>query len=241
MPWALPADEPSLLSLAKSYPFEAPEGCFHFAEGGVRPIANARFEGRVPVLAHGSNRSPDQLRRKYGEAAEIPVTAGWLDHYDVVYSAHITQYGSIASALRPAPGCRVRIFVNWLDERQLARMHETEGPSNYSYGTLTRLSLSLDSGPTRRLGAARVYMSNHGHLSDGGRPVSLAAVPGERRPGRALHQEQVLDFVRERHRPDLALDAMILGAIRDQALRRALIDDLRAEAVAQETPDFAPI
>ena len=90
MPWKLPESDRELLALAKSYPFPAPEGSYLFSGGEAGPIAPADFAGRVPVLAHGSNRSPEQLRRKFGTAAEIPVTYGWLADYDVVYSAHIT-------------------------------------------------------------------------------------------------------------------------------------------------------
>ncbi len=241
MPWALPQDERSLLALAKSYPFDAPDDSFLFRDGAAAPIEAADFTGRAAVIGHGSNRSPEQLRRKYGEAAEIPVTAAWLADYDVVYSAHITQYGSIASALRPTPGCRVRIFVNWLDAGQLTRMHETEGPSNYRFGRLSRLSLDLDKGPADWLSEARVYMSRRGYLSIAGRPAGLAAVPAEGRETEALDQVEALALVRERHRPEIGLDDLILRVIRDPEQRKSLIADLGKEAVIEPVTDFEPL
>ena len=241
MPWALPRDERDLLTLAKTYPFDAPDHSFLFRAGAVAPIEAADFGGRTAVIGHGSNRAPEQLRRKYGDTAEIPVTAAWLAGYDVVYSAHITQYGSIASALRPSPGCRVRIFVNWLDAAQLARMHETEGPSNYRYGRLSGLSLALDHGPADSLAEARVYMSTRGFLSVGGRPAGLAAVPAQGRDGPALDQVEALDSVRGRHRAELALDDLILGVIREPDQRRRLIEDLGQEAIIEPVPDFQPL
>src|SRR5918992_1771889 len=130
-PWTLPDSEHELLLLAKAYPFPAPSVSYLFRDGQAHTIDEARFEGRVPVIAHGSNRSPEQLRRKFdrfsGAAGEIPVTLSWLDEYDIVYSAHITTYGSIASTLQHVPGCRARVAITWLNDAQLTRMHETEG------------------------------------------------------------------------------------------------------------------
>ena len=246
MPWPLPADDDARLTLAKTYPFPAPEDSFLFAEGrhttlaAGRAVADSLFAGRTPVLAHGSNRSPEQLARKYGDAAVIPVTRGWLNDYDVVYSAHITQYGAVASTLHYAPGTRSRISINWLDGRQLARMHETEGPSNYQYGELVGVDLVLEVGPAERLFEVWIYLSTNGCLARDGAPVSLAAVGAEGRPHRALPQEGALGHVRQRHRPDTGLDEMILRAVADRDYRQSLVAEMRAAAVPASAPHFAP-
>ena len=62
MPWRLPDSDHELLELAKGYPYLAPPGSYLFVEGGARPLevgtdAPELFRGRVPVVAHGSNRS----------------------------------------------------------------------------------------------------------------------------------------------------------------------------------------
>ena len=72
----------------------------------------ALFADRLPVIGHGSNRSPEQLRRKFGARAEIPVSRAWLSDYDVVYSAHVTQYGSIAANLQHTPGARAEVYAD---------------------------------------------------------------------------------------------------------------------------------
>ena len=70
MPWPIPERESDRLALAKGYPFPAPAASFLFAEGDHRPLIPADaadqglFAGRTPVVAHGSNRSPEQLARK---------------------------------------------------------------------------------------------------------------------------------------------------------------------------------
>ena len=238
MPWKLPESDVDLLALAKSYPYPAPDSSYLFADGEAGPIERAEFEGRVPVLAHGSNRSPVQLKRKFGSAAEIPVSLGWLADYDVVYSAHITQYGAVASTLQHRPGTRVRLAVNWLDEVQLARMHETEGPSNYGFGRLVGIDLSLEHGPVVERREAFVYLGRNGCLDLDDGPVGLAAVTAEGRGHHAHHQEEALALVRARHRPEMGLEDMILEAVRDSSRRLALTSEMKARAVPVAAPHF---
>ena len=245
MPWPLPEGEAERLALAKSYPFPAPPDSYLFDQGQHVPLTAvggdpALFHDRTPVIAHGSNRSPEQLARKYGDAARIPVTRGWLADYDVVYSAHITQYGAVASTLQYVPGARARIAVNWLDRAQLQRMHETEGPSNYRYGEMVGLILDLEAGPATRLDSLWIYMSSNGCLSRDQAPVGLAAVETKTRPHEALSQEAALEHVRERHRSEIGLEEMILRTIADPSYRQALVAEMRAEAVPARAPHFDP-
>ena len=238
MPWKLPESEWDLLALAKSYPYPAPETSYLFADGEAGPIAQADFEGRVPVLAHGSNRSPEQLKRKFGSAAEIPVSFGWLADYDVVYSAHITQYGAVASTLQHRPGTRVRLAITWLDEVQLTRMHETEGPSNYAFGRLVGIDLTVEHGPVAEHTEAFVYLGRNGCLDHEDGPVGLAAVTADGRGHHARHQEEALALVHTRHCPGSTLDGMILEAVRDPERRHALTVEMKARAVPVAAPHF---
>lgn len=89
MPWPLPEGDAERLALAKSYPFAAVPDSYVLRGGHVLPMTAQHpnsdlYNDRVPVIAHGSNRAPDQLCRKYGTAAEIPVSRAWLHDYDVV-------------------------------------------------------------------------------------------------------------------------------------------------------------
>lgn len=258
MPWALPTSDAERLTLAKSYPFAAPGRPYLFRAGRAEPLdaAGSRaldFSGRVPVIAHGSNRAPDQLARKFGTEAEIPVSRALLADYDVVYSAHVTRYGSIAANLQHAPGVRAEVYVTWLDEAQLARMHETElgtpatGPGNYRYGRLEGIALELEAGPAERLDAAFVYLSRRGCLADddkadpdapGARPLGLAEIAAQGRTHRALGQREVLGLVHRRFHPDRPLDPLILETVRDAALRAGLIERLGAGALPVSAPHF---
>ncbi len=247
MPWPLPTTEPELLALAKSYPFAAPGQSYLFRNGAAAALdpalsAPETYAGRTPVIAHGSNRSPDQLRRKYGDGNEIPVTRAWLSDYDVVYSAHVTGYGSIAANLQHAPGVRVCVFVTWLDEGQLTRMHETEmGGENYFHGVLEGIDLALELGPVQGLKAANVYLSTRGCVARDGAPLALAAVAAEGRQDAASAQEDTLETLRARHRAHEDLDDFILRNIREPARRAGLIAEMGAQALPAAAPHFRPL
>ncbi len=244
MPWPLPQSDHELLALAKGYPYRSPPGSYLFVEGRARPLeagtdAPELFRGRVPVVAHGSNRSAEQLARKFGGSAEIPVSRARLGGYDVVYSAHMTRYGAIAANLRHVPGMEVEVWITWLTEPQLDRMHATElGTEIYRYGELSDVVIALETGPAGEIGQAGVYLSSYGCLAQDGAPIGLAAVEAERRPHSSLHQEDVLALVRDRHRPERAVEEMVLAKIRDAERRRALIDELRRTALPPEAPHF---
>ena len=198
MPWSLPVTDTELLKLAKGYPYTRAEGSYLFADGRARPIAAGcaqaeLFGDRTPVIAHGSNRSLEQLLRKFAERAEIPVSRALLADYDVVYSAHMTRYGAIAANLAHQPGVAGEVWVTWLDQAQLQRMHDTElGAEIYRYGTLSGIRLALEAGPVPELAEAGVYLSSYGYLALDGQPVGLAAVPAEGRHAPALRQDEAL-------------------------------------------------
>ncbi len=249
MPWALPDSDDALLRLAKGYPYAAPAGSYLYRDGKSEtlngPLAAALTVGRVPVIAHGSNRAPEQIHRKFGHlrgsASEIPVTRAWLSDHDVVYSAHMTRYGSVSATLHDAPGTRVQVFVTWLSEAQLPRMHETEigSTGNYGYGRVGDIDLAVEGGPA--LAEAFVYLSVHGCLADPegeGTPLALAAVPAQNRLHRGADQEAALSVLRQRHHPEAELDAMILANIKNVDQRRRLVEALQTTAVPWSVPGF---
>lgn len=241
MAWKLPEDPEALLALAKTYPFPAPPQSYLLRSGEVVPIAEAEFSERIPLIGHGSNRSPEQLTRKFTLPEtpewEIPVTFAWLEDYDVVYSAHVTQYGAVASTLIHSPGCRVRIALNWLNETQLVRMHATEG-RNYPFGRLEGVSVEIEGGPAARFDGPYVYNSRHGALDRDGSPLGLAAVVAEGRRHPTLEQEAVQSYIRDRYNAGEEIDACILANIRDHARRETLVARMAEHALAAEVPHF---
>ena len=248
MPWALPETDDALLRLAKAYPYAAPAGSYLYRDGGSQPLEGtldpALFSGRMPVIAYGSNRSPEQLHRKFGhltgDASTIPVTRAWLDGHDVVYSAHMTRYGALSATLHEAPGTRVQVCVTWLTPAQLPRMHETEiGAGNYGYGRLAGIVLAVEGGDV--LSDAFCYLAVHGCLCDpelAGAPLALAAIAAESRRHRAVDQEGALAALHQAHHGGLTLDSMILAHIKDGDRRRRLVEALQATCVPWSVPGF---
>ncbi|MBK1699331.1 hypothetical protein [Rhodovibrio salinarum] len=246
-PWTLPSDPVHRLAIAKGYPYDAPANSYLFRDGRAQPLSDAQgsdlWAGRWAVLGHGSNRAPGQLARKFahfqGTDSEIPVTYVWLDGYDVVYSAHVTAYGAIASNLTYAPGCRVRVALTWLTDRQLVRMHETEG--SYAFGRLDGVDIQTDAGPEAADTDVHMYLSDHGCLLDDGAPVGIQAVRAQGRSHRVLDQPGVQELVRHKLSGAGDLDTFILHAIADPDTRMQRIRQLQAHAQPSHVPHFVPL
>ncbi len=228
------------LARARDYPYDLRRESYLFAGGRLRPLPDARAAraGRVPVLAYGSNQSPAQLRRKFGHLAAaggaeaaIPVQRARLAGFDVVYSAHFTNYGALPAMLRVAPGTTVGVAVTWLTETQLALMNESETRvANYAYRRLEQLDLRLDD--DTRLAAVDAYVGQRGSLMHDGTPVALEAVRAEGRTLPSRSTAAMLRLARDRLAPGHDLDKFILRLIDDA--------DFRARTSARVAEGAAP-
>ena len=120
-------DDPRL-SRARGYPYSIPERSFVYRDRGIGDFDPALLAGRTPVLAIGSNQSPQRLVQKFGHDAShvIPVQRARLADFDVVYSAHIASYGAVPAMLQTCAGAAVHVAVTWLDDTQLEIMHASE-------------------------------------------------------------------------------------------------------------------
>ena len=231
------SDREAALARARGYPYAIPGRSYHWHGGQVSDFDPAKTAGRTPVLAVGSNQSPEQLTRKFGHIAtwEIPVQRCALAGFDVVYSAHIARYGSVPAMLQAALGTTVTLFVNWLDEQQLDAMHETElSHGNYYYGRLDDVAVRLEDGGT--LDIVHGYFSRRGHVTQDGDGVALATVPAENRTRPARDCGQMLAQVQQRIDPDHDLDAFIIRLIEDDGFRQTVIAALMHDAVPFGAP-----
>ncbi len=156
--------------------------------GGELP-SPAVLAGRTPVVAVGSNASPDVLVRKLGDLLEsgLPVAPAVVEDITVGHFAQVASRGFVAAAPALTPGARSELAVGWFDEAQLARLDETE--PNYRREVLTS-SCTWAGG---EVDGGQVYVSDHGLLADEGEVLPL-------RP-----QAEVLAWLAERL-PHLAED-----------------------------------
>lgn len=188
-------DEHALTPLHPSaYPWVEPVRTGVLDQTGLRePEDEAPFtadlDGRVPVVAVGSNAAPTVLRHKLGRllASGLPLAAAMVDGLLVGHSAHVSARGYVAAApaSSPARGTGAQpVTLAWFDPDQLAALDATE--PNYRRiplpGTMP-CRLLTHTIPVR---GAHIYESVHGVLGEGERPVSL------------LPQPEVLDWLMAR-------------------------------------------
>lgn len=226
------------LARARDYPYAIPGYSYVYRDQGMMPFDPTLCRYRTPVLAIGSNQSPQQLARKFGHDAShvVPVQRARLPHFDVVYSAHITRYGAVPAMLQHCFAAVVDIAITWLDDRQLELMHASEiAAANYAFAALEDVTVMLDDGriETRAL----AYISSRGQLSfDDNDPVALAAIACSGRRYPALTTGEVLEQLRTRIAPELNADTFVQRLIDDSDYRRRLTDRLSRDAVGLQHP-----
>ena len=161
-------------------------------------LADRATRRRTPVIAYGSNATVSALTRKYvahavKEPAVIPVTRARLRDYDVVWSPHLVFNGAMPATIVGSPGTVAEVWITWLDDVELKRMHKTEDAGTvYSYGTLPPARL------VSRVPLAEpphVYVDCHGALALDGVVQAIAGVPAEGRRFPAVDSEQAMGSV----------------------------------------------
>jgi len=235
----------STFERAIAYPYRIPAKSYIYHDGASDELAaGSAFPdvGRLtPVLAVGSNQSPEQLARKFPGAdwAPIPVARVTIANFDTVYSAHITTYGSIAATLHHAPGTTVTLFVNWLDHDQLARMHETELPNeNYEFGCLNDLQIKAEVGPS--LDQVYLYHGQRGIFAPDDNSISLTEVPASGRTGQHMTQHEIQGHLRDRMAPEKSLEDFINDSVSDPAIRQSRTADMAQDRLVFSYPGYVP-
>ncbi|MFJ8192600.1 hypothetical protein ACIQ8D_22995 [Streptomyces sp. NPDC096094] len=133
-------------------------------------------DGRVPVLAIGSNASPGQLRHKmaeFGIDSPIPMVRTRVTGLDIGVSAHVSRMGYVSASPVGAPGVARELFVLWLDAEQLAVIDASEGvpmaSGNFDRAWLPAPAVRVEplDGDGTVLRGAYAYVNRHGVLHDG--------------------------------------------------------------------------
>jgi hypothetical protein len=217
-----------ILERALAYPFPRPPRSVVIDGDRVAELGDLDPDlvaGRTPVLAYGSNASPESLSWKFpGELdALLPLVRGTLRDFDVVYSSHIAVYGSVPATLQHSPGTTVETFVAFLTAAQLALVEGWE--INSAYRTL-EVELELDLGDAPPVVGA--FVSRHGCLTAGDAEIAVAEVPGSDRRFDAMTQPEALEHARSLAAPDLTLEEFVVGNVDDYARARSFTARLPA-------------
>jgi hypothetical protein len=224
------SDRDKIVERAIDYPYEIPDRSF--VQAGERTLDFhdvSRLESRIPVLAFGSNASPEVLVRKFRlteESDMVPVVRARLSDFDIVYSAHISAYGSIPAAIQVSPGTTVSTYVNYLTPAQLRLMSGTE--PNYTLALLDSVSCRLEMG--KELTTVASYLSKHGCLTVDDSEVALADVAADVRRFPQWSERETIEHVRARLGSELTLEEFIAENVEDPALARRRTAILRADA-----------
>ncbi|MBH68211.1 MAG: hypothetical protein CMM58_07655 [Rhodospirillaceae bacterium] len=227
-----------MLERALKYPYAVPEDDFILVNGAIRQLDDDNILlNRKPVLAVGSNRSPEQLRRKFGQKEIIPVTHARLYNHDVVYSAHVAAYGSIPATLNASPGTIVDIAVTWLSPRQLERMHETEAVGvKYDYAETTGLEIELGDG--RSVPSIGCYIGRNGGLNFKGKLVALREIRALGRKYASYDQKSILEYLFSKYCGRGDFERWLMDLITDSKIRQNLSGKISSESIVNILPAF---
>jgi hypothetical protein len=131
-------------------------------------------DGRVPVLAVGSNASPAQLQHKMAEsgvAGPIPMVRTRVTGVDVGVSAHVSRLGYVSAAPLRSPAAVRELFVVWLDGPQLEVIDASEGVplpgGNFGRAWLPAPQVRVALADGTALPGVHAYVNRHGVLHDG--------------------------------------------------------------------------
>ena len=230
---------------AKLYPYSAPSGGYLLANGKLYDLDQNMidrhrwiFDGRVAVLSVGSNRAPVQLRRKFGDAAIIPVTPARLFDCDVVHAAMLGFYAAVPCTAFPCAGCIVSLNVAWLDAEQLEQMHRTEGIGvAYDYVMMQDVEHDLLVPDQQVYG----YSARCGVLDyAGGIPAALPAIAAVGRRFPEVSQAGAAACIRQLTGcDDLRSHAEFIADIQhDKSARDTVIAGLKKYALFAEAPPW---
>ncbi len=214
-------DDEELVRRALAYPYDPPAGSFVQVGERTLPVPPEGLDvaGRRALLAYGANASPEALARKLAHLPPEPIAVlrvalrGW----DVVYSAHVTRYGSVPAAVVPSPGTVASVHLVFPSEAQMEAISATEG-QNYRLERLADFTAEYEIGGEgpREIDA---FISVHGPLLVAGAPVALAAIPARDRAFPELTTPAMIDRVRAALSPDLSVPEFVLHHVNRGGLR----------------------
>ena len=206
-----------LLDRAKNYPYQRPKGSFLLETDRIVELKGRVLDGDlnkfIPVLAYGSNASPEQLRRKLSPIKDpIAVLSATLKDLDVIFSGQFSRYGAVPATITSSKGTMLYTHVVLLTKKQLSIIHKTELPE-YRFGELNK-PIIID-----RLGfreSVFAYVFDWGFQKDN-KFIAFEEVYAEKRNFLSLNHQDFLSFaVKEITEEETEVDDFILSFIKNR-------------------------
>jgi hypothetical protein len=209
----------AILRRALTYPYATPSRSYLYLKGTAEELPDGApdLADRTPLLSYGANAAPEALTLKLASlpGAAMPVLRAEVEHFDVVYSAHVSPYGAVPATLVESPRTRAPVFVVHPTAEQLALLTAQE--LNYDLVRFSEVSCRLEDGTA--VSELAGYRSKHGPLVLDGSAVALAAVRSRGRTLPELDQPAVLERVRAHLEPELTLEEFIHACIERGGMR----------------------
>ena len=217
---------------AISYPYEAPKTSFTFKNGKFYRGIHISLKDRVPIISIGSNRSPYQLKNKFGLNENLCVTPAKLHNSTVVYAALISAYGSIPATQWPCEGTVSDLNLLWLSQDQLQIMHLSEGLGiAYNYVELDKDTIIVQdedySGPIFG------YISTKGgYLFEGNLPLKLKNIKSNTNAFTSINEYEALNkLFLENPCGQNSLKSWLKKMISNKSMRLSLINKMSKKSL----------
>lgn len=214
-----------MLRRAIDYPYHSPNTSFLFFNGAPQAVDHPDHHrtGKTALIAFGSNRSPYQLKYKFGNLPRnrgILVEPCRIKDFDVAHAARLTAYGAFPAALIPAVGVEVGVAIIWLNKTQLMTMDATEALGS-SY-VREQILVPVHVGENQVISNAVFYRTLHKSLRVDGQIVASAATQAEGRSSPAFSNQQLLGLAHLRFCPEKTFEEFLLRIINDNEYRSNL-------------------
>ena len=217
---------------AISYPYKAPTTSFTFKNGKFYQGIHISLKDRVPIISIGSNRSPYQLKNKFGVKENLCVTPAKLYNSVIVYAASMSAYGSIPATQWPCEGSVSDLNLLWLNQDQLQIMHLSEGLGiAYNYVELDNDTVILQeedySGPIFG------YISMRGgYLFKGNEPLRLKNIKSNANSFLCINEYEALkELFSENSDNHTTLKCWLKKLISNKSKRLSLIDKMSKKSL----------
>ena len=189
-------------------------------------------EPRIPVLASGSNASPTRLNEKFRHTLDktiIPVIQYSVANLLPVYSAKFASYGSITATLQYVPHSEMEIFVTFLTQQQLQRMHQTEALGDeYDFARIDNTTIRQSKSQPPLQSPAYAYLSRKGVFTLEQQQFTLSPAHNNITGYAFKTQEEMLLTARDLLKAEQPLELFLLQTITDDTFRRQNNELLRA-------------